>query len=175
MNAELAEIIRGAIFEAIKGAPERVLPPGLTRDEIAEIEWDFLTFGEYVTNQIPYSDVAQNHLDLPDIPSAGAGQGSETPRVRKVGVLKENWSQNRLPTNAHIPGGDPDSFHYASLTQNWNRVDKYVHNIVKTIRFEYRIKNRPMVDDNGNPDRDENGNPIPSRGFILIKYSGADP
>lgn len=184
---ELRNFVRGKLGEAVEAyfiKAGRPLAP-VTVPKVVATVLSTYDLGDYIIDQNPYA--FPNQLDLPAIPSDPV---SETRRVRKTGVLRDNHAYSppanpQLPTTSPVPGGFVFDFVYPDLPSlddgdgttpgetpvgasggdagSLNKKEVYPHNVIKIIRFRYNTTNR-----------DDPTTGIAPPAYLLVMYSGGD-
>lgn len=178
-RAELRREVERATAEAVATFLAPRYPdtdPGLIASEFG---YESL-LGAYIIEQIPYGVPPQDAR--PRIPENHDEEGRW---VRKSGVLRDNSVFNPLSEFEPIPAGQPIQFTFEDwphLNDNLevpeqppdpapeippghpsDGIRQYAHNIVKTVRLRYAVKDRELMPDG-----------TFQRGFILMAYSGGD-
>jgi hypothetical protein len=175
LHDEILTAIESTVEAHFKGNP-LVNPEQIEAEKRAQ-QYTF-EIGTLVVKQNPYA--AAVDLEYPTLYPEGTG---ETRRIRKAGVLREYHAENPLPLEASIPGGTAFPFLYEDkeslyddgldgdvlpeepglpTRDSYTRVGKYLHNVIKMVRLRYAMKNR--TGPNGKP----------SKGWVLVLYSGGD-
>ena len=149
--------------------------------------------GSFILSENPYAAV--DDLVKPNIPTSST---AENPWVRRGGVLAQFNAGNPLPGSEPIPAGHVVHFSWvdwghlqpnfsnlgtappsdvarpASQVLPANDTKSYGHNIVKTIRLQYTVKDRRYVGDAIATASGVGSTQDLQAGFILIQYSGSD-